>query len=86
MKQSASYGVDLKTAKEGCCTFKQKRELKRNEGWYDVKAIWTTTNEEWEVNARPADLNKDGNETTLTYTSKFTPNTEGNEWEGTLGV
>ena len=83
--QAASSGIDLKATKEGVA-FKHKREIKRSEGWYDFKGIWATTNEEWEVNARPEDLNKDGNETTLTHTGKFTPNTNGDQWEGSLGV
>ena len=61
--------------------------MKRNNGWWDFKGTWATTEEEWEVNARPEELNKDGHDVTFTHTGKFTPNAkDGDAWEGSLGV
>jgi len=84
---SVSMNVDVSAAKEGDgIAFKNKREVKRNEGEYDYKGTWTSKDESWEANWRPADLNKDGTETTITHTGKIVPNAKEHAWEGSVGV
>jgi hypothetical protein len=81
------HGVDVSAAKGGDgIAFKSKWECKRTEGEVDFKGTWTSKDESWEAQWQPADLNKDGTETTFTHEGKFTPNAKEHEWEGKLGV
>lgn len=70
---------------EGQYGFKQKIELKRKEGEFDLK--WVITNKDYEVGAEwaPKDLN-DGIETTLGASAKYTPKEGGDQWEAEANV
>jgi len=80
-----STGQDISRGKSGGVAFKQKTEVTRKEGEFDLK--WTVTNKDYEFNGdwAPKDLN-DGVETVLSSQVKFTPKGDAIEYEYSAGV
>lgn len=83
---SLAIGQDMSRGKtEGSFDYKQKIELKRHEGEFDLK--WVATNKDYEVEAdwAPKDLN-DGIATNLVAGLKMTPKADTMEWSANAEV
>lgn len=83
---SLAIGQDMSRGKtEGTFDYKQKIELKRHEGEFDLK--WVATNKDYEVEAdwAPKDLN-DGINTNLVAGLKMTPTADAMKWDANAEV
>lgn len=83
---SIALGQDVSRGKtEGQLAYKQKVELKRTEGEFDLKWVVTSKDYEFTNDWKPKDLN-DGMETVVSSGLKIVPKGDTIDWSAKFGV